>query len=40
MIEGIDRDSDDVKGEPVESATPLEHVICTEKKGRMGISLV
>ena len=40
MIEGIDRDSDDAKREPVESATPLEHVICSEKEGGMGVTLV
>jgi len=40
MIKGVDRDSDDAKRESVESATPLEHVICTEKEGRMGVTLV
>jgi len=29
MIEGVDRDGDDAKGESVESATPLKHVIGT-----------
>jgi len=29
MIEGVDRDSDDAKGESVESATPLKHMIGT-----------
>jgi len=40
MIEGIDRDGNDAKRKPVQSATPLKHVICTEKEGGMGITLV